>query len=304
MNSSNSDTLHSATGLFDSRLNSAFIEQQNAPDIAQLSQFLTPPMNNPTGLTFGIDNRMRSPRKRCSPMRPGSSPRPSRSRAALALFPLRHLRLQQRVGLLLHPAGATARQSAGQLRLGERSDPARRRGLDAQPKSHDVRVGLQGLPPRRGEHDDSPDRLPRRRPCLIRPRYRLGLRGRREGAVRGNRIRVNADVYYIKWDKVQQTALLSCGTQYTTNAGDGKSYGPEIEIAAKIAEHWTFSLSGTYTKATITNVSPGYVQSLTNSATASRAAATAPAAASRSSTCRRRRPAPRSSTPNRSATSP
>ena len=38
-----------------------------------------------------------------------------------------------------------------------------------------------------------------------------------------NRIRVNADVYYIKWDKVQQTALLSCGTQYTTNAGDGRA---------------------------------------------------------------------------------
>src|SRR6202522_3467454 len=56
LNSSNSDTLHWVTGLFYSRLNSAFIEQQNAPYIAELSQFLTPPMNNPSGLTFGINN--------------------------------------------------------------------------------------------------------------------------------------------------------------------------------------------------------------------------------------------------------
>jgi outer membrane receptor protein involved in Fe transport len=59
--------------------------------------------------------------------------------------------------------------------------------------------------------------------------------------------------------------LLSCGTQYTTNAGDGSSYGPELEIAARIAEHWTLSLAGTWTKANITSVNPSYVASLANS---------------------------------------
>ena len=107
LNSSNSDTLHWATGLFYSRLNSAFVEQQNAPYIAQLSQFLTPPMNNPTGLTFGIDNLYRDHpesglRRRILAVRPDVQ-----GRGRSALFPLRHVRLQQRVGLLLHPAGGS-----------------------------------------------------------------------------------------------------------------------------------------------------------------------------------------------------
>jgi hypothetical protein len=56
LNSSGSSTLHWVAGIFYSRLNSAFVERQNAPYIAQLSQFLTPPMDNPSGLTFGINN--------------------------------------------------------------------------------------------------------------------------------------------------------------------------------------------------------------------------------------------------------
>ena len=56
LNSTGSDTLHWVTGLFYSTLNSAFVERQNAPYIAQLSETLSPPMDNPTGLTFGINN--------------------------------------------------------------------------------------------------------------------------------------------------------------------------------------------------------------------------------------------------------
>jgi outer membrane receptor protein involved in Fe transport len=65
------------------------------------------------------------------------------------------------------------------------------------------------------------------------------------------RITVNADVYYIKWDKIQQVLSLTCGYPYNTNAGNAKSYGPELEVSTLLATGLTFDLSGTYTQAYI-----------------------------------------------------
>jgi len=65
------------------------------------------------------------------------------------------------------------------------------------------------------------------------------------------RITVNADLYYIKWDKIQQVLSLTCGYPYNTNAGNAKSYGPELEISALLTTGLTFDLSGTYTQAYI-----------------------------------------------------
>jgi len=47
------------------------------------------------------------------------------------------------------------------------------------------------------------------------------------------RFTVNADVFYVKWHNIQQLIVLTCGYPYNTNVGDAKSYGPEIEMAAK-----------------------------------------------------------------------
>jgi iron complex outermembrane recepter protein len=66
-----------------------------------------------------------------------------------------------------------------------------------------------------------------------------------------NWLTVNSDIYYIKWLNVQQTLLLACGYQYGANAGTGRSYGPELEINAKLSPEWMVSLSGTYTDAKI-----------------------------------------------------
>ena len=60
------------------------------------------------------------------------------------------------------------------------------------------------------------------------------------------RITVNADVYYIKWTNLQQVLSLTCGYPYNTNAGNAKSYGPEVEISALLTTGLTFDLSGTY----------------------------------------------------------
>ena len=44
------------------------------------------------------------------------------------------------------------------------------------------------------------------------------------------RFTINADVYYIDWSHIQQVLSLTCGYPYNTNAGNAKSYGPELEM--------------------------------------------------------------------------
>ena len=67
------------------------------------------------------------------------------------------------------------------------------------------------------------------------------------------RFTVNADVFYVKWHNIQQLVVLSCGYPYNTNVGDAKTYGPEVEMAAKVTDAITVNLSGAYTQAYISN---------------------------------------------------
>ena len=84
--------------------------------------------------------------------------------------------------------------------------------------------------------------------------YELGEKAR----LAEGRLQLNADVYYIHWNNVQQTALLACGYQYMTNAGTGRSYGPELELDARLTEHWLLSLNGTITDSYITSPTPAF----------------------------------------------
>ena len=70
------------------------------------------------------------------------------------------------------------------------------------------------------------------------------------------RFMVNADVYYIKWTDIQQVLSLTCGYPYNTNAGNAKSYGPELKMSAMIVDGLTFDLSGAYTQAFISDPNP------------------------------------------------
>ena len=65
------------------------------------------------------------------------------------------------------------------------------------------------------------------------------------------RITVNADVFYVKWTDIQQLFILTCGYSFNTNAGEAKSYGPELEVSAKLTDSLTANLSGAYTQAFI-----------------------------------------------------
>jgi outer membrane receptor protein involved in Fe transport len=78
-----------------------------------------------------------------------------------------------------------------------------------------------------------------------------------------NWLTVNSDLYYIKWTGVQQVITLPCGYQYYNNAGDGRSFGPELEVNAKLAEDWTVSLSGAWTDSKLTHPNAAYINYLT-----------------------------------------
>jgi iron complex outermembrane recepter protein len=65
------------------------------------------------------------------------------------------------------------------------------------------------------------------------------------------RLTINADVYYIKWTDIQQYITLSCGYPYNTNAGQARSYGPELETSFRLTDQLTLGASGTWTRAYI-----------------------------------------------------
>ena len=76
-----------------------------------------------------------------------------------------------------------------------------------------------------------------------------------------NWLTINSDVYYIKWTGIQQVITLPCGYQYYNNAGDGRSFGAELEVNAKLSSEWTASLSGAWTDAKITHPNANYTTS-------------------------------------------
>jgi iron complex outermembrane recepter protein len=77
-----------------------------------------------------------------------------------------------------------------------------------------------------------------------------------------NRLSINGDFYYLKWNSVQQIILLQCGFDYTANAGSARSFGPELEVVARIADSWTVSASGGYTDARLIHPTSAYSSSL------------------------------------------
>lgn len=70
----------------------------------------------------------------------------------------------------------------------------------------------------------------------------------------GGRVLVNADVFYILWQDIQQTIpLVTSGVTFQANAGDGTSYGVEWEIAGKVTDDLTLTFNGAVTDATLDN---------------------------------------------------
>jgi outer membrane receptor protein involved in Fe transport len=74
-----------------------------------------------------------------------------------------------------------------------------------------------------------------------------------------NWLTINSDIYYIKWNNVQETVAVPCGYTFEANAGNARSYGPELEVNAKLSSNWSVSASASYTDAKITHPSATFI---------------------------------------------
>lgn len=77
-----------------------------------------------------------------------------------------------------------------------------------------------------------------------------------------HRLTIDAAGFYIDWKNIQQEILLSCGFQYTANAGAAVSKGGELEIRARPTEPLELSLGLGYQDAKITQIGLGSPQSI------------------------------------------
>jgi outer membrane receptor protein involved in Fe transport len=78
--------------------------------------------------------------------------------------------------------------------------------------------------------------------------YELGEKAR----LFDNWLTINSDVYYIEWKGAQEVVTIpACGYTYNANAGNGRSFGPELEITAKLSANWTVAANANYTNAKI-----------------------------------------------------
>jgi outer membrane receptor protein involved in Fe transport len=78
-----------------------------------------------------------------------------------------------------------------------------------------------------------------------------------KGAYFENRVTLNAAAYAIYWNNIQQTVgLPTCGYGFTTNVGDARIYGSELELRALISPSWTLALNAGTTHAYITSITP------------------------------------------------
>ena len=72
----------------------------------------------------------------------------------------------------------------------------------------------------------------------------------------------DAAAFYIDWKNIQQEILLSCGFQYTANAGAATSKGGEMELRARPLQPLEFSAGVGYQNAKITQSSAASPQAV------------------------------------------
>jgi iron complex outermembrane receptor protein len=77
-----------------------------------------------------------------------------------------------------------------------------------------------------------------------------------------HRLSVDAAAFDIKWHNIQQEILLSCGFQYTANAGAAESKGGELAIRARPTEPLEMSVGVGYQNAKITSSSAASPQAV------------------------------------------
>ncbi len=88
--------------------------------------------------------------------------------------------------------------------------------------------------------------------------YELGFKS----SLADKRVTLNGAAFFIDWSNIQQFNRLTCGFQFTQNAGKAESKGFELELNAAPTKGLTLSAAVGYTKAEITD--SGGVAGVTN----------------------------------------
>jgi len=78
--------------------------------------------------------------------------------------------------------------------------------------------------------------------------YELGTKN----TLADRRLLVNASVYYIKWNNIQQNVALPCGFQFTSNLGTASSRGIDLQTQLRASEWLTVGATFGYTDASYT----------------------------------------------------
>src|SRR5208337_165171 len=66
-------------------------------------------------------------------------------------------------------------------------------------------------------------------------------------------LEIDASLYYINWNNIQQNVYLpACGQQFTANVGKAKSEGGEFEVIYRPISALTFDFTAAYTEARLT----------------------------------------------------
>lgn len=80
--------------------------------------------------------------------------------------------------------------------------------------------------------------------------YELGSKN----AFFGHRLTINASGYYTDWSNIQQQIYLpTCGYYFTSNVGNARLYGGEVEAVASISRNLRFNATASANESTITS---------------------------------------------------
>jgi iron complex outermembrane recepter protein len=89
-----------------------------------------------------------------------------------------------------------------------------------------------------------------RAPATFGPDHLWSFSLGEKGTFADGRVVVNVNGFYVKWDDVQTTKLMTCGYNFTQNSGKVESQGVELESKVLVTRDFTVGLSGSFTDAT------------------------------------------------------
>ncbi|MDR3508882.1 MAG: TonB-dependent receptor [Caulobacteraceae bacterium] len=84
--------------------------------------------------------------------------------------------------------------------------------------------------------------------------YEIGVKSR----LFDDRLRLTSSLFYDDWTNIQTDQFMSSGLSYTANAGDGRNYGLETELAFRPTDNLTFEANALLDQPELTRPRPGF----------------------------------------------